>query len=197
MPLLVEKNFPVPYGSPENALDGGNDLVAVPPSAAAASGPLYSWLNYNQVPTPGPAPTDDPGRPFTSAGSEVTDIAQFSRALFDAAPALFTSPYYPTQLVLDLVALAAGDRSGSLADMSYTNGITQHPAVYVDGSDGLAQFFPGAIPNGPSPQIHVTAPGYTHIDVLTAARVQNNGQPELSSSTLASWMSQVIGPPSN
>jgi len=43
--------------------------------------------------------------------------------------------------------------------------------------------------------VHIVAPGYNHLDVLTAARVQNNGLPEPSSSTLASWMSEIIGPP--
>ncbi len=192
---LLEKNFPVPYGTPENALDGGNDQVAVDPSAANASGPLYSWLNYNQIPTPGPSPTDDPGQPFTSAGSEVSDITQFSRTLFEGSPALFTEPYFPTQLLLDTFAVGAGDRSGNLADLRYTDGIVQHPSVYVDGGEGLASQVGGTIPNGPSPQVHVVAAGYNHLDVLTAARVQNNGQPELSSSTLASWAGQVLGPP--
>jgi hypothetical protein len=73
-----------------------------------------------------------------------------------------------------------------------------HPAVYVDGGDGLAPIIDPHnqdIPPSPPPFVHVVAPGYHHLDVLTAARVQSNGQPELSSSTLASWMEQVVGPP--
>jgi hypothetical protein len=197
---LVEKNFPVPYGSAESAggLLGGNDQVSPAPSAAVAGGPQYTWLNYNQIPTPGPSPTDDPGSPYTSAASEVSDINQLSRTLFDAAPALFTENYFPSALVLDTFAVAAGDRSGTLAALRYTNGITQHPAAYIDGGEGLTISgggIGGPIPNGPAPQVHVVAPGYNHLDVLTAARTQNNGLPELSSSTLASWLAQLAGPP--
>ena len=194
---LIEKNFPVKYGSPPGSLGGGNLQIGIPPSAAPANGkgPLYSWLNYNQVTTPGPSPTNDPGNPYTSAGSEVSDITQLSRTLFDA-PALFTENYFPTALLLDSLAIGDGDRSGSLAGLRYSNGITQHPAAYVDGSEGLAiQMGTGSIPQGPSPQAYAVAPGYNHLDVLTAAAVQNNGQPETSSHTLATWMSQVIGPP--
>ena len=194
---LVEKNFPSNYGTPANTLDGGNDQVAIPPWAAPSSGngPLYSWLNYNQVTTPGPSPIDDPGQPYTSASSEVSDIRQLSRTLFDA-PALFTENYFPTALLLDSIAIGYGDTQGSLAGLRYTNGIPQHPAAYVDGSEGLAiQMGTGSIPQGPSPQVYAIAPGYNHLDVLTAAARQNSGQPETSSHTLATWMSEVVGPP--
>ena len=193
---VVEKNFPVNYGSPQmfNGLVGGNDQVTPQPSSATAGGPLYSWLNYNQIPTPGPSPVGAPGQPYVNAGSEVSDVNQLSRTLFEGAPALFTENYFPSALVTDITAAEAGSRSGTLAALRYTNGITAHPSVYVDGGEGIAAGLGGAIPNGPAPQIHVTAPGYNHLDVLTAAAVQNNGQPELSSSTLESWMSQIVGP---
>jgi len=168
---VIEKNFPVPYGSPlEDGLLGGPDLVTVPPADATGSGPLYSWLNYNQVPTPGPSPSDDPGHPYTSAADEVSDITQFSRTLFQAAPGLFTEPYFPTQLALDTFAVAAGDDSGTLSGLRYTDGVTQHPAVYVDAGDGLAAAIGGEdLPDGPQPQVHVVAPGYNHLDVLDGA----------------------------
>ncbi len=196
---LVEKSFPVPFNSPPvlAGLFGGQPQVAPAPSAATASGPLYGWLNYNQVTAPLSLPAD-PGVPYATPTSEVSDIAQFSRTLFDAAPALFTEPYFPTALALDSIAAGSGDRSGGLAGLRYSDGITRHPAMYVDGGQGIGPVLdPNGtlIPNGPAPQVHVTAPGYNHLDVLTAARVQNNGLPELSSSTLAGWMEQVVGPP--
>ena len=195
----VEKNFPVPYDSPSefSGLLGGQAQVTPAPSAATPSGPLYRWLNYNQITGPLSLPVD-PGVPYATPTSEVSDISQFSRTLFEAAPALFTEPYFPTALADDTVTAAAGDRSGSLADLRYTDGIAQHPAVYVDGGQGIAPTLDPSgslIPNGPPPQLHVTAPGYNHLDVLTAARAQNNGLPELSSGTLAYWMEQVVGPP--
>jgi hypothetical protein len=189
---LVEKSFPEAYGSPQDSLGGGNLQVSPDPSAATANGPLYTWLNYNQIPSPGPSPTEDPGHPFTTAASEVSDITQFSRTLFQASPALFTEPYFPTALLLDTFALGAGDRSGTLANLRYSDGITQHPSVYVDGGEGLTAVVPGSIPSGPQPQVHVVAQGYNHLDVLTAAAALNNGQPEVASSTLASWAKQVL-----
>ena len=192
---VVEKSFPVAYGSASefNGLLGGNDLIAPAPSSATASGPVYGWLNYNQVPTPGPSPADDPGQPYTSAASEVSDITQLSRTLFDSG-APFTEDYFPTELALDIDAVANGDRTGSLAGLVYTYGLMLHPAAYIDASEGISPVL-GVPPAGPSPHVHVLAAGYNHLDVLTAAAVQNNGQPEISSTTLASWMRQVVGPP--
>ena len=117
---VVEKSFPLAYGTP-SLFDGllGGDLVAPAPASATPNGPLYSWLNYNQVPTPGPSPEDDPGQPYTSAASQVSDITQLSRTLFDSGEP-FTGNYFPTQLVLDIGAAGVGDRSGSLAEPART-----------------------------------------------------------------------------
>lgn len=196
---VVEKTFPLAYGSPGelSGLIGGPDQVSPDPTQATPTGDVYSWLNYNQVPNPGPSPVDDPGQPYTSAAYQMSDITQLSRTLFDA-PAQFTEDYFPTQLVLDVAAAAFGDRSGSLANLLYTDGADQRPAAYIDAGSGVTPQLPAseqAIPPGPSPQVHVVAPGYNHLDVDTAAWTQNNGQPEITSSTLASWMSEVVGPP--
>jgi hypothetical protein len=198
---VVEKTFPVAYGSPAilSGLLGGQDQVAPDPVEANPNGSIYRWLNYNQVPTPGPSPINDPGEPYTSASSEVSDITQLSRNLFDA-PALFTEDYFPTQLVLDLGEVAAGDLTGSLSDLKYTDGITEHPAAYIDAGQGITPDMTGAsgaIPDGPAPQVHVVAPGYNHLDVVTSAYDQTNGQPEIVSSTLTNWVAQIIGPPSS
>ena len=192
---VVEKSFPVAYGSAseDDGLLGGNDLIAPAPASASPSGPVYSWLNYNQVPTPGPSPADDPGQPYTSAASQVSDITQLSRTLFDSGRP-FTENYFPTQLALDIDAIANGDRSGTLAGLVYSNGLMMHPAAYIDAGEGIAPGL-GAPPTGPAPQARVLAQGYNHLDVLTAAAVQNNGLPELSSTTLATWMRQVVPPP--
>jgi hypothetical protein len=196
---VVEKTFPLPYGSPAAlmGLIGGPDQVSPAPASATPSGPLYSWLNYNQVPDPGPSPADDPGQPYTSSAYQMSDITQLSRTLFDS-PSMFTEDYFPTQLVLDVAAAAFGDRSGSLANLRYTDGADQRPAAYIDAGSGVTPQLPAAlqaIPPGPSPQVHVVAPGYNHLDVDTAAWTQNNGQPEITSSTLANWISQIVGPP--
>ncbi len=197
---VVEKSFPVAYGSPPIAagMFGGNDLISPAPESATPNGPLYGWLNYNQVPTPAPSPEDDPGQPYTSAASQVSDITQLSRTLFQA-PAQFTEDYFPTQMVVDLLEEALGDRSGSLADLRYANAYAQRPTAYIDASEGITPNLGSlgdTLPSAP-PEVHVLAPGYNHLDVVTAAYQQNNGQPEITSSTLASWMSQIVGPPAS
>jgi hypothetical protein len=193
---VVEKNFPVDYGTPAQAagLLGGNDLIAPDPSQANPNGTMYGWLNYDQVPTPGPSPVDDPGHPYTSSASQVSDITQLSRALFQA-PATFTENYFPVRLLLDMAAAAYGDRSGGLAGLRYSNGISLRPAAYVDGGEGITPSLGdlSAVPPGAAPQVHVVAPGYNHLDVVTAAWKQNDGRPEITSATLASWMSQIVG----
>jgi hypothetical protein len=185
---VVRKNFPLPYGTPStaNGLLGGNKLIA----PSQPNGPLYRWLNYNQVPSPPPSPADDPGHPYTSARSEVTDVQQLSRTLFEA-PADFTEDYFPTRLLLDIEAASNGDRTGDLQNLRQ-DGVSRHPAAYVDAEEGIAPS-QGAPAQGPQPSVLVVAPGYNHLDVLTAAAQQTNGQPEISSSTLALFMSQLVG----
>ena len=196
---VVEKTFPLAYGAAPTlqGLLGGNDLITPDPEAAGPNGPTYSWLNYNQLPATPPSPADDPGHPYTTAASQVSDITQLSRSLFDA-PERFTENYFPLQLVLDVAAASGGDRSGDLAGLKYTDGIALHPTAYIDAGEGISNQLgtASAIPVSASPQVHVVAPGYNHLDVVTAAYQQTNGQPEITSSTLASWMSQVVGPPS-
>jgi hypothetical protein len=196
---LVERNFPVPYDSPPilMGLLGDAPLVAFDPADANGSGPLYRWLTYRQITAPLSLPSD-PGVPYETPVQAVTDITQLSNDLFASAPALFSEPYFPSRLAIDTADASVGDRSGSLSALRYSDGIVQHPAAYVDAGDGLAPILdPGnhLIPPSPAPLVHVVAPGYHHLDVETAARAQSDGQPELSSSTLASWMEQVVGPP--
>jgi hypothetical protein len=59
--------------------------------------------------------------------------------------------------------------------------LTANPTLTVLAGDGLLA---GHIPAGLHP---VIAPGYQHLDVLTAALVQNDGRPEVVSSSLAAF----------
>ena len=126
----------------------------------------------------------------------ISDVFQLARTLFQDAPATFTEDYFPTKLVTDTLAAAVGSRSGSLQNLRY-EGVTKRPAAYMDAGEGITPDLgaAGAIPTGPEPQVHVVAPGYNHLDVVTAAYAQNNGKPEPTSHTLAAWMSGIVGPP--
>ncbi len=65
--------------------------------------------------------------------SEVTDIAELARTMFDA-PADFIEQYFPTAITADVGAVGEGDRSGSLAGLRY-NGIPRRPAMLIQAGD--------------------------------------------------------------
>jgi hypothetical protein len=120
-------------------------------------------------------PAAKDGTPFTSAAKEVTDIGELARSLAEQ-PLDFTEHYFPTKMVTD-IALAASP--GIADDAVHTNGPTANPIINLEAGDGLG---------GRDPQPgDVVAPGYQHIDVLTAAAKQNDGKPEIVSTNLAAF----------
>lgn len=168
---IVDKEFPLP-----NELSGGlgsllgTEKKAIPDEP---NGPLYSWRNYDDV---GDLPhKSKDGKPFTTPAKEVTDIAQLARSLSEH-PLDFTEHYFPTKLVTD-IALAASP--GIADDAVHSGGIKANPTLNLEAGDGL-----GA--RNPQPG-DVIAPGYQHLDVLTASPVQNNGKPEPISLNLATF----------
>jgi hypothetical protein len=184
---VAQKSFPAPYnsGSPGGLVDGMHLMIPT-----AAHGPLYRWWNYSRVGRPGtPHQVDDSGQPFTSRGSEVSDIHQFARVMFEA-PADFSEQYFPTRLLADESDAENGDRSGDLARLRY-DGIPKRPAFYADAQHGIEDGA-AAPPQGPSPHVWIKLPGYDHIDVATADWRQNNGRPEAESHGLASFGAKVL-----
>ncbi|MDL4819349.1 hypothetical protein [Actinomadura opuntiae] len=175
---IVDKEFPAPNDLDKIGLGGltqllGPDKKAIPDEP---NGPLYTWRNYDRVGAP-----DDPvykskdGTPFTSAAKEVTDIGELARSLAEQ-PLDFTEHYFPTKMVTD-IALAASP--GIADDAVHTNGPTANPIANLEAGDGLG---------GRTPQPgDVIAPGYQHIDVLTASAKQNDGKPEIISTALAAF----------
>lgn len=89
---VKEKSWPARYGTTlvPGLIDG---MHLMTPSAP--HGPLYRWLNYDQVGLPGtPVQLDSQGQLFTTRASEVSDIHQFARSIFDA-PADFVEQSSP------------------------------------------------------------------------------------------------------
>ncbi|MEU9022949.1 hypothetical protein [Actinomadura sp. NPDC048394] len=172
---IVDKEFPAPNDLDAIGLSGlkqllGPDKKAIPDEP---NGPLYTWRNYDQVGAGVPASKD--GTPFTSSAKEVTDIGELARSLAEQ-PLDFTEHYFPTKMVTD-IALAAAP--GIADDAVHTGGPTANPIINLEAGDGLG---------GSSPQPgDVVAPGYQHIDVLTAAAKQNDGKPEIVSTNLAAF----------
>ncbi|MEU7664663.1 hypothetical protein AB0B60_40175 [Streptomyces lincolnensis] len=170
---VVDKSFPVANGSQAQPGLFGTEYKAIPDRP---HGPLYTWRNYDRV-----GDADDPGyrsadgTPFTSAGKEVSDIRELARSLAEQ-PLDFTEQYFPTKLVTD-IQLSTSPQVKRL--VVHPGGLTANPTLTVLAGDGLLA---GRVPADLNP---VVADGYQHLDVLTAAPVQNNGRPEPVSTNLA------------
>jgi hypothetical protein len=179
---VVQKNFPTP--DPTLALPGD-------PKAK-----LYRWQNYDKVGTT-PIAKNDEGRPFTSRESEVSDVGDLARTMWEA-PANFIEQYFPTRILSDVAAAGAGDRGGSLAALQH-DGPAHRPVAEIDAGDSQSNSGPdtgrpvtGTPPNGRKHSRRVTLPGYNHLDVLTAARKQNDGRAEPASTALAAYTLAVV-----
>ncbi|WP_051735613.1 hypothetical protein [Streptomyces sp. NRRL B-3229] len=172
---VTDKNFPVTNGSSAQPGLFGAEYKAIP---AEPHGPLYTWRNYDRI-----GDADDPGyrssdgTPFTAAGKEVTDIQELARSM-GTQPLDFTEQYFPTKLVTDL-ELSTSPQVKRL--VVHPDGLTARPTLTVLAGDGLLA---GRIPADLHP---VVADGYQHLDVLTAAPVQNNGRPEPVSTALTEF----------
>ncbi|MFJ3802680.1 hypothetical protein ACIPSJ_41240 [Streptomyces sp. NPDC090088] len=170
---IADKNFPAANGGTKQPELFGVEYKAIP---ALPHGPLYTWRDYDRV-----GAADDPGyrsadgTPFTDADKEVTDIHELARSLAEQ-PLDFTEQYFPTKLITDL-ELATSPQVKQL--VVHPQGLTADPTLTVLAGDGLLA---GRIPADLHP---VVADGYQHLDVLTAAPVQNDGRPEPVSGTLA------------
>ena len=172
---IADKSFPVANGGDQQPGLFGTAYKAIPDRP---HGPLYTWRDYDRVGDP-----DDPGYRsadgtlFTGADKEVTDIQELARSMAEQ-PLDFTEQYFPTKLVTDL-ELATSPQVKRL--VVHPDGLTANPTLTVLAGDGLLA---GRIPADLHP---VVADGYQHLDVLTAAPVQNNGRPEPVSAALTEF----------
>jgi hypothetical protein len=160
-------------------------------------GPLYAWQNYSRVGANGAElELNDEGDPYTSRDSEVTDVRQLGRALYQF-PANFIETYFPTRLVTEFAAMSGGDRSGDLENMVH-DGPAMRPILLVQAGDSDSNDAPdsgptqtGEKPNDKELSREAILPGYNHLDVATAAWRQNDGRPEGSSRELARFLLKV------
>jgi hypothetical protein len=175
---FADKNFPSP----------GDGTMAVP---AEPEGFVYGWQNYRAVGAGGaPVPLNESGEPYTSRDSEITDSRQLARTMFEA-PADFIEQYFPTRILVDVVAADSGGED-DFPNRLY-DGVGERPALLVQAGDsdsnsnsggGEGGFAAGEPPNSNPLSREVILPEYNHLDVATAARRQNNGKPERSSKAL-------------
>lgn len=181
---LVDKSFP-----------------AHDPTLAAPEephGPLYRWQTYRRIGAP--LELNDEGVPYTSRDSEVTSMRDFSRVVYQF-PANFIEQYFPTRLVTDFAAMTAGDRTGDLENLRH-DGPSRRPVLLVQAGDSAANDAPdegptrtGEKPNDKQLSREAILPGYNHIDVGTAAWIQNDRRPEGASQELARFLRKTTPKP--
>lgn len=191
---LTAKDFPLPsaLGLPVPLFN--NRFIVIPEDPEA---PLYGWRDYDQMETAPASSLVAEGTRFTSAASEVSDIRDLARQMFEA-PANWAEQYFPTRIATDVGAAGEGDRSGGLENLIY-DGIARRPALLVQAGDGDLNSGPrpragtAEPPNGLPRSDALVLPGYNHIDVVAAAWDQPSGQPEPASAALADFVRRVLG----
>ncbi len=142
---------------------------------------LYGWANFND---PLPAFTQPNGQPYSTPASEVTDVQDLARVLHDG-PLEFAEEYFPTRITTDIGFAQAGSRDGDLAHVRYAGGPATRPRLTIFAADGVTdRKAPPARPG----DVAVTLPGYDHLDVVTAAPRQNDGQPEDTAAAVVDFM---------
>jgi hypothetical protein len=151
---VAEKQFP--FGS------GGTLAIATNSGTSLKKGPLYTWINYNEIEGV-MIPNNNDGVPFTTAAKEVTDANDLARSL-GALPMDFVEKYFPMRLAVE--SMMGSDV------VVHPEGISMNPLIDIVAGDGAKLGEDQLPPDSP------IIPGYNHLDVLTAAAVQNDGQPE-------------------
>ncbi len=195
---VADKNFPIP--NVIGSLPGfewltrgilGTGSLAIPTDYGRkcffvfcwyepGTGPLYKWRNYNQIPGASIAKSSS-GRPFTTAAEEVADINDLALSL-SAMPANFIEAYFPMKLQLDSMLALAGSQEASPGAI-HSGGVAMRPSINVIAGGGPVKGI-AALLSPESPVI----PGYQHLDVLTAAPSQTNGNPEQTVSELLGFL---------
>ncbi|GAA3231351.1 hypothetical protein [Actinocorallia longicatena] len=176
---IADKSFPLPNDLVRTpGLEGlarlaGTERKAIPDEPR---GPLYGWQDYDALKD---VPKSADGTPFTTPAKEVTSIGELARSLSEH-PLDFTEHFFPTKIVTDI---ALGSSPEITRDAVHLGGTTANPTITLLAGDGiLAGDDTGTIFG----QV-VVAPGYQHLDVLTAAAVQNGGGPDPVSANLVEF----------
>ncbi|WP_410873005.1 hypothetical protein [Nocardia sp. A7] len=180
---VVEKSFPLPssIALADTANSAFGDAPKASPSVYGNPDVTYRWLDYDEVGSAASLPNEGA---FTNRASEVSSVAKVARSLSEP-PLDFTEWYFPSRLNFDLAQTTAP----SIAENHlHLDGVSRNPIVTFQGGGGIS------LPKSSNPtDVPIVLPGYNHIDVLTAAPVQNDGRPEVVSTTLARFAANPSG----
>lgn len=169
---VAPKQFPIP-GDVAARVSLGTSMFGDAQQASPTGfdpGTVYHWSDYGQI--------DPTMSQYTTPASEVTSIHELARNLSEP-PLDFTEWYFPTRLPLDLSASSSPETT---RHRLYPGAALRSPMITFAAGGGLGV----TAPDAPRGQV-VALPGYNHLDVLTAAATQNNGQPEQVSMRLAAF----------
>ncbi|WP_225729315.1 MULTISPECIES: CdaR family transcriptional regulator [unclassified Nocardia] len=177
---VAEKTFPNPGGAAQIPVLGNFLRMSTGPQTRVAPtdhNVLYTWRNYNDV----------AGIPWTAPNHEIADIREVARQLGSGGPAAYWETYFPLRVVLDIAAGYGGARGGDMSNLRYHNMSRTKPNLVLYAGDSVVQYGMTWLPNPPLAQVE-SLPGYTHIDSIGAAAVQNNGKPDYSGQYLAEFI---------
>ena len=135
---VADKNFPLSEAQTEalvaipglealTGFFGGSKLaIGTDDGDSGSEGPLYGWLNYNEI-VDAAVPLASDGEPYTSAASEVTDINDFSFSV-GSWPLNFTEHYFPMRLAVESMFGTDG--------IVHPDGVEKHPVIDIIAGDG-------------------------------------------------------------
>ena len=176
---VLEKQFPLPdliKGIPlisdvmAMILGHGDMFIAndAGPSAfELGKGPLYHWVNFDEVGDEGdPLYQDTAGEvTYTTKANEVADIQDVARAIYKG-PANLTEWYFSTRLLIDL--MAALFPYGTEYGLNFLHGdrVGEMPKIEFLAEQGVlkCELFDLLLPYE-----YEFIEGYNHLDVLTAS----------------------------
>lgn len=174
---IVKKTFPGPLakllGIKKIDLDGLFIPWDAGPPNQLGTGPLYSWVNFDEV---GNAQSQeyrsrDGKTTYTTMTEETSDIQDFARLLY-RGPSNFTEWYFPARLRLDMGAASAPFNS-EVGLTFFHNDKVNVPVIAFGAPHGdvpeISAWDEYRNSIATTEFITIMAPGYNHLDIICAA----------------------------
>lgn len=190
---VAEKTFPIPSQIGDLPLVGPllGPLLGTTTRKVGPINPfvLTTWRDYRQVPG-----RTWYGTNYTSPNDERVDFHDYARTMFEG-PATHADAYVSMAMILDVLYLA-GPQHGKFENLRYRDAATLRPRTIMAAEHSMTNMgFKMADPllsilNPDDPiglDDAVTFPGYNHLDMVGAAPIQNDGQPERVSTHLVQF----------